>query len=135
MGISTLERILISFPELENGVVEFVPKCEIANTRIQKDVDLAKFRRSCGECTDEELVRAVAEIDPTVEVPDQAKAWIWALIQRLLNTERYALAGILLWGDALFNPGPRAVQQLLRFVRSTQNMIVLGAAAMGKRTR
>jgi hypothetical protein len=97
-----------------------------------KMLDLAKFRRSCGECTDEELVKAVAAIDPSVEVPDQAKAFLWALIKRLLDTERYALAGIVLWGEALFNPGPRAVQQLLRFVRSTQNMIVLGAAAMGK---
>src|SRR3981189_74935 len=95
-------------------------------------MDLVKFRRSCGEWTDEELVKAVAVIDPSVEVPDQAKAWIWALVKRLLDTERYALAGMLLWGDALFNAGPKAVQQLLKFVRSTQNMIVLGAAAMGK---
>jgi hypothetical protein len=95
-------------------------------------MDLLKFRQRCGECTDKELVEAVSEIDSSVEVPDQAKAWIWALIKRLLDTERYALAGIVLWGEALFNPGPRAVQQLLKFVRSTQNMIVLGAAAMGK---
>jgi hypothetical protein len=95
-------------------------------------MDLVKFRQSCGEGSDEELIRAVAEIDSSVEVPDQAKAWIWAMIKRLLDTERYALAGVLLWGPALFNPGPRAVQQLLKFVRSTQNMIVLGAAAMGK---
>ena len=95
-------------------------------------MDLAKFRRNCGECSDEELVRAVAEIDPSVEVPDQAKAWIWAVLKRLLDTDRYALAGVLLWGDALFNAGPKAVQQLLKFVRSNQNMIVLGAAAMGK---
>lgn len=95
-------------------------------------MDLLQFRRKCGECTDEELVSAVAEIDPSVEVPDQAKAWIWALLKRLLDTDRYALAGMLLWGESLFNGGPRAVQQLLRFVRSTQNMIVLGAAAMGK---
>jgi hypothetical protein len=95
-------------------------------------MDLAKFRRSCGECSDEELVKAVAAIDPSVEVPDQAKTWIWALVKRLLDTERYALAGMVLWGPALFNAGPKAVQQLLKFVRSTQNMIVLGAAAMGK---
>lgn len=95
-------------------------------------MDLLKFRQSCGDCTDEELVKAVAALDPTVEVPDQAKAWIWALIKRLLDTERYALAGALLWGDALFNARPKAVQQLLKFVRGTQNMIVLGAAAMGK---
>lgn len=95
-------------------------------------MDLLAFRKACGEGTDEELVRAVAEIDPSVQVPDQAKAWIWALAKRLLDTERYALAGMLLWGPALFNAGPKAVQQLIRFVRSTQNMIVLGAAAMGK---
>jgi hypothetical protein len=95
-------------------------------------MDLAKFRRACGECSDEELVKAVAAIDPSVEVPDQAKAWIWALVKRLLDTERYALAGMVLWGPALFNAGPKAVQQLLKFVRGTQNMIVLGAAAMGK---
>ena len=95
-------------------------------------MDLAKFRRDCGECTDEELVRAVAAYDPSVQTGDQAKAWIWFLIKRLLETERYGLAGVLLWGEALFNPGPRAVQQLLHTVRSTQNLIVLGAAAMGK---
>ena len=95
-------------------------------------MDLAKFRRDCGECTEEELVKAVAAIDPTVQTPDQAKAWIWFLIKRLLDTERYGLAGVLLQGEALFNPGPRAVQQLLHTVRSTQNLIVLGAAATGK---
>jgi hypothetical protein len=95
-------------------------------------MNLLDFRKECGTGTDEELVRAVWAIDKSVQTPDQAKAWIWMLIKRLLDTERYGLAGLLLWGDALFNAGPRAVQQLLRFVRTTQNMIVLGAAAMGK---
>jgi hypothetical protein len=95
-------------------------------------MDLIAFRASCGEGTDEELVKAVTAIDPSVLTPDQAKAWIWALLKRLLDTERYALAGLLLWGEALFNAGPRAVKELLRFVRATQNMIVLGGAALGK---
>jgi|SRR5215469_1484643 len=95
-------------------------------------MDLAAFRRDCGEGTDDELVSACAKIDPSIQHPDQAKAWIWALVKRLLDTERYGLAGLLLWGEALFNIGPTAVQKLFRFVRSTQNMIVLGAAAMGK---
>jgi hypothetical protein len=95
-------------------------------------MDLVTFRASCGEGTDEELVKAVAAIDPSVLTPDQAKAWIWALLKRLLDTERYGLAGVLLWGPALFNCSPRAVTELLKFVRSTQNMIVLGGAALGK---
>ena len=95
-------------------------------------MDLLKFRRECGEGDDESLVKAVATIDPTVLTPDQAKTWIWMLIRRLLDTERYGLAGLVLWGEALFNSGPRAVRELLRFVRSTQNMIVLGGAALGK---
>jgi hypothetical protein len=95
-------------------------------------MDLAQFRQACGQGTDEELVEAVRTIDPSVQHSDQAKAWIWTLAKRLLDTDRYASAGLLFWGDALFNGGPKAVQQLLRFVRTTQNMIVLGAAAMGK---
>jgi hypothetical protein len=95
-------------------------------------VDLVKFRETCGECSDEELIRAVWEYDQTVVNPDQAKGWIWAFAKRLLETERYASAGVLLWGPALFNPGPKAVTQLLRFIRATQNMIVLGGAALGK---
>jgi hypothetical protein len=95
-------------------------------------MDILEFRRKCGQCTDEELVRAVWEIDKSVQSPDQAKAWLWALTKRLLDTERYSLAGVLLWGEALFNPGPKAVQKLMRAVREAQNMIVLGAAAMGK---
>lgn len=95
-------------------------------------MDLLSFRKSCGDGTDEELVRAVSVYDSSVTHPDQARAWIWFLIKRLLDTERYASAGVLLWGDALFNGSPRAVQQLLRTVRTTQNLIVLGAAAMGK---
>jgi hypothetical protein len=95
-------------------------------------MDLLKFRRSCGECSDEELVRAVWELDPSVRSPDQAKGYIWALVKRLLDTDRYNSAGVLLWGEALYNPNPRAVQQLMKFVRSTQNMIVLGGAALGK---
>jgi hypothetical protein len=95
-------------------------------------MDLQSFRKTLGEGTDEEVVRGVWEIDHSVQSPDQARAWIWALVKRLLDTERYALAGLLLWGPALWNPGPKAVQQLLRFVRQTQNMIVLGGAALGK---
>jgi hypothetical protein len=95
-------------------------------------MDLIEFRRKLGQGSDEEIVPAVWELDRTVDTPDQAKAWIWALIQRLLDTERYGLAGMLLWGEKLFNSGPRAVKQLLKYVRQTQNMIVLGAAAMGK---
>ena len=95
-------------------------------------MDLAKFRQECGECTDEELVRAVQLLDTTVQTPDQAKTWIWFLIKRLLDTERYGLAGLVLWGPALWNPQPRAVQQLLHAARSTQNLIVLGGAALGK---
>jgi hypothetical protein len=95
-------------------------------------MNLSEFRKSCGAGTDEELVRAVWAYDKSVQSPDQAKAWIWALVKRLLDTERYAMAGLLLWGEALFNAGPKAVRELLSFVRTHQNMIVLGAAAMGK---
>jgi hypothetical protein len=95
-------------------------------------LDLAQFRRDCGECTDEELVSAVAKVDNSVETPDQAKGWIWALIKRLLDTERYGAAGLILWGDALFNYGPNAVRQVMHKVRSCQNLIVLGGAALGK---
>src|SRR5215469_1471944 len=95
-------------------------------------MDLVEFRQNCGEGTDEELVQAVAAVEPSLREPNQAKAWIWALLKRLLDTERYALAGMLLWGPALFNGKPRAVQQLLKFIRENQNFICLGAAAVGK---
>jgi hypothetical protein len=95
-------------------------------------MDLAQFRRACGEGTDEELVKAVAQIDNSVESPDQAKSWIWALVKRLLETERYGAAGMILWGSALFNSGPQAVKQVIQKVRTTQNLIVLGGAALGK---
>ena len=95
-------------------------------------MNLVQFRRDCGEGTDAELLQAVQQFLPEVADPTQAKAWIWTLLKRLLDTERYALAGVLLWGEALFNPGPKAVQQLLKFVRQSQNFICLGAAAMGK---
>lgn len=95
-------------------------------------LDLAQFRRSCGEGTDEELLRAVAVIDDSVQSPDHAKSWIWALVHRLLDTERYGAAGLILWGDAIFNYGPEAVRKLIHKVRSSQNLIVLGGAALGK---
>jgi len=94
-------------------------------------MDLAQFREKLGEGTDEEVVKAVWELDPTVQDPDQARGWIWALVKRLLDTERYGAAGTLLWGE-LFNCKPRAVKQLLHKVRTTQNLIVLGGAALGK---
>jgi hypothetical protein len=95
-------------------------------------LDLVEFRKDCGGCSDEELIAAVQKIDPTVQSVDQARSWIWVLIKRLLDTERYGLAGMVLWGEAIFNSGPKAVRQLLTKVRSAQNLIVLGAAAMGK---
>jgi hypothetical protein len=54
------------------------------------------------------------------------------VLKKLLDTDRYGAAGTLLWGPALWNPEPLAVQRLLYAVRTTQNLIVLGAAAMGK---
>ena len=95
-------------------------------------LDLSEFRKECGEGTDEELLKAVWKLDNTVQTPDQSKAFIWALVKCLLDTERYGAAGTLLWGEALFNYGPRAVQTLMNRVRTTQNMIVLGGAALGK---
>ena len=95
-------------------------------------MDLMEFRKNCGECSDEELVKAVAVIEPSVENSDAAKAWIWIVLKKLLDTERYGAAGTLLWGSALWNPEPLAVQRLLHAIRTTQNLIVLGAAAMGK---
>lgn len=95
-------------------------------------MDLVKFRRSCGDGTDEEIVRACWALDNSVTTPDQAKSWIWALVKRLLETERYGAAGTVLWGEDLFNYGPRAVRLLMQKVRVTQNMIVLGGAALGK---
>lgn len=95
-------------------------------------LDLVEFRRSCGEGTDEEILAAVAKIDPEVKTPDQAKTWTSALVKALLDTERYGAAGMVLWGGTIFNYGPKAVRQLMHKVRSTQNLIVLGGAALGK---
>jgi hypothetical protein len=47
----------------------------------------------------------------------------WMLVRRLLDTERYGLAGLLLWDPALFNSEPKAVRQLFQTVRSTQNLM------------
>ena len=95
-------------------------------------MDLLQFRRDCGECSDAELIKAVAAIELSVETADQARGWIWALIHKLLNSERYTQAGLVLWGPALFSSEPRAVRQLFQTVRQCQNLICLGAAAMGK---
>jgi hypothetical protein len=95
-------------------------------------MDLLAFRKNCGSCSDLELVKAVSELEPSVTSPDQAKSWIWFLLKKLLDSERYLLAGLVLWGPALFNSEPRAVRQLFGAVRSTQNLIVLGGAALGK---
>jgi hypothetical protein len=82
-------------------------------------MDLLKFRKSCGDCTDEELVKAVWEIDQTVQLPDQARAWIWMLIKRLLKTDRYALEGVFLWCEAAFKHGQKKVKKHLRCVGNT----------------
>ena len=106
--------------------------CNAPVSSILAPMDLLAFRKSCGGCTDEELIRAVATIEPSVETVDQARAWLWFVIKKLLESERYTSAGLLLWGPALFSSEPRAVRQLFQTVRSVQNLIVLGAAAMGK---
>jgi hypothetical protein len=95
-------------------------------------LDISEFRRDCGDCSDESLVRAVVKLDKSVQSPEQARTWIWLLLKNLLDTDRYGLAGALLWGDALFNSKPKAVRHLLHKVRTTQNLIVLGGAALGK---
>ena len=95
-------------------------------------MDLIKFRRSLGGGTDDEIVRGCADIDPTIKTPEQGKIFIWSMFKRLLETDRYASAGTLLWGEELFNCGPAMVRKILNFARTHQNIIVLGAAACGK---
>ena len=95
-------------------------------------MDLLAFRKSCGECTDEELIAAVLS-RPFGPNLDQATS-----LDVVLDKTAAGRPTVRSWPVSSFGArpcltrSPHAVQQLLHTVRSTQNLIVLGAAAMGK---
>lgn len=95
-------------------------------------MDLAELRKSFGECTPEEITAGCSALDPRIESYEAACQWLWRLIRKLLDANRYRAAALVLWGPDLFDPRPNSVARLLSAVENNAKVIVLGGGAQGK---
>lgn len=95
-------------------------------------MDLAALRKSFGECTPEEITAGCNALDPRIDSYEAACQWLWIIIRRLLDANKYRAAALLLWGPDLFDPRPRGVARILEAIENNAKVIVLGAASSGK---
>lgn len=95
-------------------------------------MDLAALRKSFGECTPEEITAGCNALDPRIDSYEASCQWLWIIIRRLLDANKYRAAALLLWGPDLFDPRPKGVARILSAIENNAKVIVLGAASSGK---
>lgn len=77
-------------------------------------------------------VAACKLIRPECEVEAQADVIIRSYVSSLFHVRRMAAAGIVLWGERLFNPKPASVQMVWRALEAGVKVIVPGGSSVGK---
>lgn len=69
---------------------------------------------------------------PECETEDAANAFIRAYIASLFRARRMAAAGIVLWGERIFNVRPASAQSVWRAIEGNPKVLVPGGSSMGK---
>jgi hypothetical protein len=71
-------------------------------------------------------------IDPACQNEEQANALIALYVQSLLANKLFAAAGIVLWGEMLWNTRPKVVKKVLAAISKYKKIIIPGAASCSK---
>jgi hypothetical protein len=95
-------------------------------------MDLAALRKSFGECTPEEITSGCNALDPRIDSYEAACQWLWIIIRRLLDANKYRAAALILFGPDLFDSRPQGVSRILNAIQSNAKVIILGSASSGK---
>ncbi len=77
-------------------------------------------------------ITAIRRVQPTVESESQANAVIGTYFQRLLYARQYAAAGVLMFGEKLFNPKVKSVNDIIDLITNHSRSFVMAGAAQGK---
>jgi hypothetical protein len=78
------------------------------------------------------LAAAGKLLNPACTTDDEAKPLIRLYVESLLALRRTVSAGVVLWGEDVFNPRPKAVQMVWRGLNEHQFVIIPGGASLGK---
>lgn len=77
------------------------------------------------------LVAAQA-VDKSVKTLQQADCLIFKYVARLLDAGEYGAAALVLFGDKLFNPRPKAVRDVWRVIEGSAKSMIMGCGSVGK---
>jgi hypothetical protein len=88
-----------------------------------------EFRRYLEE---KGLTEAGKILNPACTTDEEAQPLIRLYVQGLLMENKTVSAGVVLWGESVFNPRPRVVQRVWRGLNTHQKIIIPGGAAEGK---
>lgn len=94
-----------------------------------KPIGAVAFRKAIEE---RGKVEAAKLINPTCAGEEQANALILLYVQNLLAAKQFAAAGIILWGEKVFNVRPALVQKVWRAIGANQKIVVIGGSSLGK---
>lgn len=78
------------------------------------------------------LAAAGKLLNPGCASDEEAKPLIRLYIEGLLARNKRVSAGVVLWGERLFNPRPLAVRRVWRAIEEQQKVIIPGGSALGK---
>lgn len=75
---------------------------------------------------------AAKGVDPAVKNAKQADLLIFKYVARLLNAGQYSAAGLVLWGDKVWNPRPQAVSRIIKAIEGNAKILLQGCGSVGK---
>lgn len=91
-------------------------------------MDALQFRRLIEQKGKVEAVRRFAKCGNEAE----ADAYIKIYINRLLQSGKYGAAGVLLWGENVFDHRPRTVRRIWKAINSSAKVMLQGGGSQGK---
>jgi hypothetical protein len=63
-----------------------------------KPMDMEKLVKSFGHLTEEEITAGCRILDPKIDSYETARVWLWIVIRRLVDTEKFNSAKTLIEG-------------------------------------
>lgn len=78
------------------------------------------------------LIKAAKLLKPDVNDTQEAETVLSVVVFRLLDKDRLPEAGMLLWGEHVFNCRPKSVSMIHDLYQRSGQGIILGASSMGK---
>lgn len=75
---------------------------------------------------------AAQAVQSGIKTAKQADAYIFTYVTKLLSIGEYRGAALILWGDRVFNPRPRAVKAIWDAIEGNVKTLIMGCGSVGK---